>query len=571
MQIDLRTLPYSRYGSYMVLSRIAAAYRGLGNEEGLYLRTVHGSARTPLIARFRFLRDGKELRTDLSVLDRTALVLEAEGAKAELVFADADTLLVRGNGNAFSLEIDFLTGTGPYDYIYSFSRNNRDVFMANCYKNNDRYLVVPGTGKVSLEQKWEESSSLYSRLIFSGEEGFSFLLREIETEWDGTLPQEDFDTARKKNEEEFEQFRAGMPSVPEAYRETGYLAAFLNWSSVVRKDGFLKRDGMFMSKNWMCNVWSWDHCFNAAALSYGNPTAAWDQFMVMFDLQDRTGLLPDSTNDVIVVWNYCKPPVHGWALRKIQENMKLSMSQKAEAYEHLSRWTDWWFTCRDYDQDGLCEYNHGNDSGWDNSTAFSELPPVATAELQAFLVIQMQELSRLASDLGKEKEAENWNHRAGELLEKMLKILFRDGLPLSVHSGTHAVIENESLLPYVSIVLGESLPEEIRVKMIGQLKNSGFFTEYGFATERPVSPFYRSDGYWRGPIWAPSTMLILDGLARCGETEFVKDAAKRFSDMVKRSGFAENFDALTGEGLRDRAYTWTSSVFLILAHDYLED
>ena len=106
---------------------------------------------------------------------------------------------------------------------------------------------------------------------------------------------------------------------------------------------------------------------------------------------------------------------------------------------------------------------------------------------------------------------------------------------------------------------------------IGQLKNSGFFTEYGFATERPSSPYYRSDGYWRGPIWAPSTMLILDGLARCGEMEFVKDAARRFADMVKRSGFAENFDALTGEGLRDCAYTWTSSVFLILAHDYLED
>jgi hypothetical protein len=28
---------------------------------------------------------------------------------------------------------------------------------------------------------------------------------------------------------------------------------------------------------------------------------------------------------------------------------------------------------------------------------------------------------------------------------------------------------------------------------------------------------------------------------------------------------AENFDALTGEGLCDRAYTWTASVFQILA------
>jgi putative isomerase len=35
--------------------------------------------------------------------------------------------------------------------------------------------------------------------------------------------------------------------------------------------------------------------------------------------------------------------------------------------------------------------------------------------------------------------------------------------------------------------------------------------------------------------------------------------------MAARSGMAENYNALTGAGLRDRAYTWTASVFLLLA------
>jgi hypothetical protein len=35
--------------------------------------------------------------------------------------------------------------------------------------------------------------------------------------------------------------------------------------------------------------------------------------------------------------------------------------------------------------------------------------------------------------------------------------------------------------------------------------------------------------------------------------------------MCETSGFAENFDALTGRGLRDRAYTWTASGYLLLA------
>ena len=60
------------------------------------------------------------------------------------------------------------------------------------------------------------------------------------------------------------------------------------------------------------------------------------------------------------------------------------------------------------------------------------------------------------------------------------------------------------------------------------------------------------------------------GLRRCGEREFARDMARRFADMACRSGFAENFDALTGEGLRDRAYTWTASAFLAMAEEVLK-
>ena len=43
---------------------------------------------------------------------------------------------------------------------------------------------------------------------------------------------------------------------------------------------------MYMSKNWMTNVWSWDHCFNAMALCRDHPSLAWDQWMIMADFQD---------------------------------------------------------------------------------------------------------------------------------------------------------------------------------------------------------------------------------------------------------------------------------------------
>ena len=112
--------------------------------------------------------------------------------------------------------------------------------------------------------------------------------------------------------------------------------------------------------------------------------------------------------------------------------------------------------------------------------------------------------------------------------------------------------------------------EQIRNSTV-KLKYNGvtFLTPFGFATESPASPMYRSDGYWRGPIWAPSTLMLIDGLIRCGEQGLAREVSERFVAMTEKSGFAENYNALTGEGLRDRAYTWTASTAMILVREIL--
>lgn len=568
MKTNLEVLPFSRAGSYMVLSELNGKFHKVGQAKGLYLRTVHGHAMTPLIAQVIPTKNGIPVKYSSSI-EHAALFLKIDGGFIEICYDDCDTMLVRGSGEKIGLSLDFLTNSGAYDYIYEYPANGQMYYMANCYKNNCRYLISSEYGDIVVEQEWEESSSLYSKLHFSGQNGFFFVLKEIETEWDQSWKKYDFEESRTETEQEFNEFYKKMPECPERYADTAWRAAYLNWSSIVKKDGFLTRDAMYMSKNWMTNVWSWDHCFNAIASSYHNPEMAWDQFMIMFDQQDKTGVLPDSINDVHIVWNYCKPPIHGWALRLMMENMELDDEKLRKAYDCLAKWTEWWFRYRDYDNDGLCEYNHGNDSGWDNSTAFSTLPPVATPELQAFLVVQMEVLADIADKLGIETEHKEWSARSKDLLANILENCFKDGLPVVLKSGTHEIIENDSLLPYISIVLGMSLPEENRKKMAEVLASDKFLTAYGYATESPKSQYYRSDGYWRGPIWAPSTMLLLDGLYRCGEKELVREAAERFAAMTTSSGFAENFDALTGEGLRDRAYTWTSSAFLVMTHKYL--
>ncbi|HEY3607687.1 MAG TPA: hypothetical protein VGL06_09320, partial [Pseudonocardiaceae bacterium] len=122
---------------------------------------------------------------------------------------------------------------------------------------------------------------------------------------------------------------------------------------------------------------------------------------------------------------------------------------------------------------------------------------------------------------------------------------------------------SDSLLELMPIVLGELLPRHIHTALAEQIREH--LTPHGLATELPGSPHYEPDGYWRGPIWAPSTVLIEDGLRRAGHTRMADEISDRFRALCETSGFAENFDALTGAGQRDRAYTWTASGYLILA------
>jgi glycogen debranching enzyme len=105
--------------------------------------------------------------------------------------------------------------------------------------------------------------------------------------------------------------------------------------------------------------------------------------------------------------------------------------------------------------------------------------------------------------------------------------------------------------------------------MVKQLDD--YMTPYGLASEMPSSPLYRPDpdAYWCGPIWAPAMYLVIDGLNRGGRRDLAVDLAQRFDRLIQQAGgYYENFDAKTGKGLKTKAYTWTSSVHLLLLHEY---
>ncbi len=319
-----------------------------------------------------------------------------------------------------------------------------------------------------------------------------------------------------------------------------------------------------MSKHWMDKVWSWDHCFNAIALAPGMPALALDQFLAPFDHQDETGALPDSIAHSERLYNFVKPPIHGWALDRMRtEGLTLDDAQLRLVYDHLARWTRFWLDQRRAPGHVLPHYQHGNDSGWDNATVFDAARLIESPDLAGFLLLQLDVLARLADELG--EDGALWRNEEEAIGAALVAELWTGEGFVARDVREGAPVARTSLLPHLVIAAGDRLEPAVANAVADAIR--AHLTDWGPATERPDSAEYADDGYWRGPIWAPSTMLVEDGLRRAGHGQLADEVSRRFRRLCEKSGFAENFDARTGEGLRDRAYTWTAAVYLILARD----
>ena len=407
----------------------------------------------------------------------------------------------------------------------------------------------------------------------------SILLGSSTDSWEAELVEATTGTEFPPTEGTFDEVVAGAAAAFAQYVDAlapwrssetpaAVLASYTLWSATVVPEGFIGREAVLMSKHWMDKVWSWDHCFNALALAAGHPDLALDQFFLPFDHQDGAGALPDSLSHSEALYNYVKPPIHGWAFQRLRETLgrPLTTPELEMAYDRLSRWTDYWLTWRRVPGHELPYYQHGNDSGWDNATTFDEGRVIEGPDLAAFLVIQLDAIIELGLELG--KRVDGWQIAREELFDALLKLWTSDGfVAIGALSG-----RREHHLQPADPAATRSRRSDCRTRSDTVMAERVrlHLTAHGLATELPASPKYQADGYWRGPIWAPSTAIVEDGLRASGFTELADEVSNRFRALCEQSGFAENFDALSGQGLRDRAYTWTAAVYLTLAQAHAQ-
>ncbi|MFD6171654.1 amylo-alpha-1,6-glucosidase [Streptomyces coeruleorubidus] len=559
---SVHDIPFSTFGSWFGISPVVA--------EKTYAEDLHlVSHQNGMHAVLRLVpldpatgeRAGARVETTPGLLSWVC-----PAGRVDLAYESPDTVRLRGSG----LDIGVFAGAQvltPFSGTYFFHDPAADAHVFTSYETGRRYRVTILSGRIAHTAGAQALGGGDRGLALTGaaDGGWEIAVEEIDTARPPYASSAAFGEIVAAARGAFADFVEAVAPWRSSATPAAELAAYVLWSATVRPAGLVSRPAVLMSKHWMDKVWSWDHCFNALALSRGCPELAMDQFALPFDHQDGGGALPDSVTHSEVLHNFVKPPIHGWASGRLRRRLPTppSRAELAGTYDRLERWTHFWLTARRAPGAALPHYQHGNDSGWDNATTFDPERVVVTADLAAFLVLQLHELAALATELDMPDEASRWTRTAREIQSALLDELWTGERFVARGAATGDTWSSSSLLDLMPIVLGEHLPGEVGSALADHIK--AHLTPYGLATELPTSPHYLDDGYWRGPVWAPATVLIEDGLRRAGHHRLADDISARFRALCETHGFAENFDALTGTGLRDRAYTWTAASYLLLA------
>ncbi len=568
-KIDPTHIPFSRYGAYVAVTRD----EGKNGEPDAKELVIQGVRRRFEECALFTLTFGKgEAEDFICTAVPEVLTVKNDHGYARIYIRDDSTVVIDSYGLDFRLnqkhwgygtetgERTFRLHSGIHSLISTIAVPCGQAVLAGPYDQHKR------NRKTCMDVTCEDGRILFAVSVNSVEpEDIVLPIR----------PDEEIAQARK----DWEAFLSKMPSEDRSQPEVAEFARltwYNLWSCFVRADRCYVNDTMLMAKKFMSSTWSWDHCFNALAMARLTDEAtakqcAMNQFSAPFYLQSEKGVLPDMWNpDVETRWGTTKPPIHGWCFEKLMDRFEFTRDELETVYTYLKKWTGWWMEYSDVDHDGIPNYPQGCDSGWDNSTLFDIGFFLETPDLPAFLILQMRTLARISARLGNAENERHWLSQSDALLNRFMEHSWNGHRFVAKTSHTHEFEEHPtSLLSLMPLVLGDLLPAEV-METLTDILERDFLTENGPATEMPASAKYDPDGYWRGPIWAPTTYLIVDGLRRAGKVELAKTIAERYCNMSCRiaKGNYENFDALTGLGRRAPGYTWAASIYMMLHWEY---
>lgn len=330
-------------------------------------------------------------------------------------------------------------------------------------------------------------------------------------------------------------------------------------------------------------LYDWDQFFEAIVQIYmGWPADTIKNGVTIFlDHQKPSGLISRSVpSNAYHDPEHVKPFLAQIALLVKEAYGEVDWILDEHYFACLKRYLDYWLVEMDLNANGLSEWMSSPHTGMDNQheragfwlDRFSE-----GVDLNCYLVRELRAFAELSTLAGKDSLAVEYNHKAGELAERIRTLLWDDqegffydrnaryGQDLkSTHAGWAAAMNasNEEFIRvksasgFTALWAGVATPRQAERMVKEHLFNSReFWTPYPVATLARSERWYSRDWMpadlgcnWRAKVWMSTNYMIYHGLRAYGYQELASLLVNRTLDLLKKAGNREYYDAETGEG-----------------------
>lgn len=335
--------------------------------------------------------------------------------------------------------------------------------------------------------------------------------------------------------------------------------------------------------------WAWDSWKHSVALAKFHPELAKNGIRAMFDYQQHDGMIIDCiyTDPAENNARDSKPPLIAWAVDEIFTQTNDTAFVR-EMYPQMMAYYNWWYTKRDHDQNGMCEFGSTDgtliaaawESGMDNAIRFDDAKMLENSphkdawsmdqenvDLNAYLALESKLLMKFSELLQVPFDAPDHSDKVAEYFFDKENGFFFDR-----RLSDGSFVAEPGCEAYTPLWAKVATAEQV-AQMLPLIKDEAKFSTYiPFPTVAADNPKYDPSGYWRGPIWLDQTYFGIKGIRNYGYSkladEYTMQVFDRLEGLTEDAPIHENYGTHTGERLKAPHFSWSSAHLLMLYHDF---
>ncbi|MBI2176114.1 hypothetical protein HYU40_02050 [Candidatus Woesearchaeota archaeon] len=333
--------------------------------------------------------------------------------------------------------------------------------------------------------------------------------------------------------------------------------------------------------------WLWDSCFHSIVLRHFDTAAAEAEIKSLVASQCKNGMIPHESKFNIlgkmlpITSRITQPAFIARAALEVYEKSR-NKQFLANIFPRLQQYHNWLEKQREVN--GVLKVVDCNESGEDNSLPwddeyavpvhktylrwfptyvpfFPQLAALRSVTATSVYADALECMSEIARVLGEGRLRSGYGSKRKAVIAAMAKVFRQeDGLYYSLtHSNKPIRYKTHSIF---SPLFAAAMTKAEAKKLVNEhlLNEKEFWTSFLIPTVAANEPKFNPKGYWRGPTWVNINWMLHRGLLRYGFRAVADELLQKTIAVIRKSGFREYYNPLTGDGLGARQFGWSTLI-----------